>query len=224
MSASPAIFAQVRTWVFDLDNTLYPAAADLFGQIRPRMRDWLMRRCGIDAAGAAAMREDYWTRYGTTLAGLVAEHRIDPLEFLAYSHDIDFSVLAPDPGLAQAIARLPGRRVVFTNGDSAYAGRVLAARGLGGVFDRVYGAEHAGFISKPAAEAFARVFGQEGLAPRESAMFEDDPRNLMVPHALGLRTVLVGGTGSEPHVDHRTDDLAGFLAPHAAPVAAVAPA
>lgn len=207
-------FSHVTTWVFDLDNTLYPASVDLFAQIRPRMRDWVMRRFGIDAAAAAAMREDYWNRYGTTLAGLVAEHHIDPLDFLAYAHDIDFSVLAPDPDLARAISRLRGRRVVFTNGDSAYAARVLAARGLSDTFDMVYGAEHAGFASKPGPEAFARVFRREGLAPRESAMFEDDLRNLAVPHGLGLATVLVGGDATADHVDYRTDDLTGFLAPH----------
>lgn len=213
-----ASLAHMRTWVFDLDNTLYPASVNLFAQIRPRMSNWLMQHFSIDAAEAAIMREDYWNRYGTTLAGLVAEHRIDPLEFLNYSHDIDLSVLNPDPALAQAIARLPGRRVVFTNGDTAYAARVLAARGLSDIFDAVYGAEHAGFTSKPRPEAFARVFAREGLAPRESAMFEDDLRNLAVPHDLGLATVLVGDTEAATrgdhmaHVDHRTDDLTGFLA------------
>ncbi|MBW7922016.1 MAG: pyrimidine 5'-nucleotidase [Rubellimicrobium sp.] len=214
MSPAHATFAHVRTWVFDLDNTLYPASVDLFGQIRPRMRDWLMQRFGIDAAAAAAMRQDYWNRYGTTLAGLVAEHRIDPLEFLAYSHDIDFSGLTPDPALARTIAGLPGRRVVFTNGDSAYAARVLAARGLGDTFDMVYGAEHAGFASKPTPDAFARVFAREGLVPDASAMFEDDARNLVVPHGLGLRTVLVGSEEPAPQIDDHTDDLTGFLAPH----------
>jgi len=214
MAASP--FAQMRTWVFDLDNTLYPESVDLFAQIRPRMTLWLMRRFGIDRAEADHLREDYWDRYGTTLAGLVAEHRIDPVEFLAEAHDIDLSALAPDPGLTRAIAALPGRRVVFTNGDSTYAARVLARRGLDGAFDAIYCAEHANFVSKPAAEAFSRIFALEGLTPRRSAMFEDDPRNLAVPHGLGLRTVLVGtGTRAAPHIDHRTGDLAAFLATHA---------
>ncbi|MCC7320251.1 MAG: pyrimidine 5'-nucleotidase [Rubellimicrobium sp.] len=209
---SAASFAQVRTWVFDLDNTLYPPSAALFAQIGARMNAWLMQRFGVDQAEAARLRDDYWDRYGTTLAGLVAEHRIDPMAFLAEVHDIDFAVLTPDPALARAIDRLPGRRIVFTNGDSAYAARVLAARGLTGAFDSVYGAEHASFISKPMPEAFARVFALEGLAPRESAMFEDDARNLSVPHGLGMRTVLVGAdpaTGA--HIHHRTGDLTGFL-------------
>lgn len=210
MAASP--FAHVRTWVFDLDNTLYPESVDLFAQIRPRMTHWLMRRFGIDRAEADYLREDYWDRYGTTLAGLVVEHRIDPVEFLAEAHDIDLSALTPDPGLAQTIAALPGRRVVFTNGNSSYAARVLAQRGLDGVFDAIYCAEHANFISKPTAEAFSRIFTLEGLAPRTSAMFEDDPRNLAVPHGLGLRTVLVGTRAQvAPYIDHRTGDLTAFL-------------
>lgn len=207
-----AQFAHIRTWVFDLDNTLYSPSVDLFGQIRPRMTRWLMRHFGIDTAEANLLREDYWIRYGTTLAGLVSEHGIDPQEFLAEAHDIDFSGLTSDPKLADAIAALPGRRVVFTNGNSDYADRVLAARGLNGVFDTVYGAEHAGFVSKPVAEAFARIFALEGLTPHESAMFEDDPRNLTVPRRLGLRTVLVAEADvSGDDIDVRTDDLTGFL-------------
>ena len=151
-------------------------------------------------------------RHGTTLSGLMQEHGIDPWHFLDDVHDIDTRGLAPAPDLANAITALPGRRIVFTNGDSKYAGRVLAARGLETVFDAVYGIEHAQWRPKPEAAAFERILTTDRIDPKRAAMFEDDARNLEVPHQMGLRTVLVA---PEPmnaaHIHHHTDDLLGFL-------------
>ena len=207
-----ASFSHVRFWVFDLDNTLYPPSARLFDQIEVRMTDWVARTLDLPRDRADALRADYWARYGTTLAGLMAEHGIDPAPYLAHVHDIDLSALRPDPMLARAIAALPGRRIVFTNGDGPYAARVLRARGLTGLFDAVYGVEHARFRPKPEQAAFEAVFALDGHPPEVGAMFEDDPRNLAVPHALGMRTVLVGPDRHDAdHIHHHTDDLAGFL-------------
>lgn len=205
-------FAHVRHWVFDLDNTLYPPAARLFDQIEVRMTDFVMAALGVDRPRADYLRSHYWQTYGTTLAGLMTEHDVDPGPYLTDVHDIDLSGLTPDPVLAARIAALPGRRIVFTNGSSPYAAQVLAARGLSEVFDAVYGVEQAGFHPKPVAAAFEAVFAQDGVQPGQGAMFEDDPRNLAVPHALGMRTVLVGPLGTEaPHIHHQTDDLTAFL-------------
>jgi putative hydrolase of the HAD superfamily len=127
-------------------------------------------------------------------------------------HDISFEALQPDPDLASHIAALPGRRIVYTNGCAPYAEKVLAARGLTGLFDAVYGVEHADFLPKPEAGAFARVFERDGLDPSRAAMFEDDARNLAVPHALGMRTVHVAETADvAEHIHHHTDDLTWFL-------------
>jgi putative hydrolase of the HAD superfamily len=205
-------FDPVRTWVFDLDNTLYSPAVRLFDQIDRRMTAYVMRVLGLPQDHADRLRHDYWRTYGTTLAGLMTHHGIDPDPYLVEVHDIDFSVLSPDPALRAGIAALPGRRIVYTNGSAPYARRVIAARGLEGLFDAVYGVEDAGFHPKPRAEAFERVFGIDGLDPACAAMFEDDPRNLAVPHALGMRTVHVAPQ-PEPaeHIQHHTDDLAAFL-------------
>ena len=206
-------FSHVDTWVFDLDNTLYHPGVRLFDQIDRKMTDFVMRTTGADHAQSDAMRRNYWLTYGTTLAGLMAHHGVDPEPYLIEVHDIDFSVLLPDPALRAAIARLPGRRIVYTNGSAPYAQRVIAARGLAGLFDAVYGVEHADYHPKPQPQAFARVFGIDGLAPDRAAMFEDDHRNLRVPHDLGMRTVLVTPEPEKhAHVHHHTDDLAGFLA------------
>ena len=208
-----ASFAHVRAWVFDLDNTLYPPSARLFAQMQPRITAFVSRTLGISEGEADRLRDTYWLRYGTTLAGLMAEHKVDPTQYLSEVHDLDFSRLEPDPVLADRIRGLPGRKIVFTNGDGPYAARVLAARGLSGCFDAVYGVEHAGYLPKPEQAAFEAVFALDGLSPVEGAMFEDDPRNLAVPHLMGMRTVLVGDEeGDHAHVHHHTSDLSAFLA------------
>jgi putative hydrolase of the HAD superfamily len=141
------------------------------------------------------------------------EHDVDPDPYMTWVHDIDFSVLSPDPELATRIKALPGRKIVYTNGSRPYAEQVLTARGLDGLFDAVYGVEHADFRPKPEAEAFAQVFARDGLDPTRGAMFEDDPRNLAAPHAMGMRTVHVAPDAHDaPFIQHHTDDLAGFLA------------
>jgi len=205
-------FAQVTTWVFDLDNTLYPPSMRLFDQIEVKMTDWVMRALQVDRARADHLRAHYWQTYGTTLAGLMTEHGVDPGPYLNEVHDIDFSILAPDHGLARAIAALPGRKIIYTNGCVPYAEKVVTARGLGGLFSAIYGVEEAAFHPKPAARAFETVFARDGLDPTRAAMFEDDARNLSVPHALGMLTVHVAPEARpEPHIHHHTADLAGFL-------------
>ena len=205
-------FDHVRTWVFDLDNTLYPPGARLFDQIEVRMTRYVMESLGVGRAEADRLRKHYWATYGTTLAGLMREHGVDPGPYLTSVHDIDFSVLEADAELAARIGALPGRRIVYTNGSAPYAARVLEARGLAGRFDAVYGVEHAGFLPKPEQAAFEAVFATDGTDPRAAAMFEDDIRNLAAPHAMGMRTVLVGPVAqAAAHVHHHTDDLAGFL-------------
>ena len=206
-------FSHVTTWVFDLDNTLYPPHMRLFDQIEVRMTDWVMQALQVDRARADHLRAYYWATYGTTLAGLMREHGIDPGPYLNEVHDIDFSVLAPDPALARSIAALPGRKIIYTNACAPYAEKVLAARGLRGLFDAIYGVEHAEFHPKPEAQAFATVFAKDGLDPWRGAMFEDDSRNLAVPHQLGMKTVHVAPAPQPAdHIHHHTDDLAAFLA------------
>ena len=210
-------FHHVRTWVFDLDNTLYPPAMSLFDQIEDRMTDYVVRALGVDRGEADRLRGAYWAEYGTTLAGLMAHHQIDADDYLEDVHDIDFSVLSPDPALRAGLEALPGRRIVYTNGARPYAKEVLKARGLDGAFDAIYGVEHAGYRPKPEQAVFEAVFALDGIDPATAAMFEDVPRNLTVPHLLGMTTVLVAPAPlAEDHIHHHTDDLARFLAQIAA--------
>lgn len=205
-------FSHVETWVFDLDNTLYPPEMCLFDQIEVRMTAWVMDALSVNETEADRLRKHYWAEYGTTLAGLMREHDVDPGPYLTDVHDISFDVLSIDTALADAIGSLPGRRIIYTNGTAPYAQRVIEARGLSGLFDAIYGVEHAGFLPKPEVEAFTKVFAQDGLHPPKAAMFEDEPRNLAAPKSLGMRTVHVAPAPvSADHIDHHTEDLASFL-------------
>jgi putative hydrolase of the HAD superfamily len=205
---------EIETWVFDLDNTLYPHTLRLFDQVSARMTDFMMRTLGLSQAEADALRARYWREHGTTLAGLMAVDGIDPEGFLEEVHDIDLSALVPDPRLDAALARLPGRRIVYTNGSKRHAARITEALGIRARFDALYGVEDAGFVPKPRRAAFERVFAAAGVAPARSGMIEDDQRNLEAPHALGMATIWAPIDPEEPagpHVGHVAVDLAAFL-------------
>lgn len=219
-------FEGVEAWVFDLDNTLYPAHTNLFAQVDVRIRDFVARVLGIAPEVAMEVQKDYYRRYGTTLRGLMEEHGITPDGFLEYVHDIDHSVVAPDPALAAALARLPGRRYIFTNGSRRHAEKTAAQLGVETQFEDIFDIVSAGLLPKPNREAYDLFMARTGVSPVRAAMFEDLSRNLAVPHALGMRTVLVVPQGTRevfreawemegdesPHVEFVTDDLAGFVA------------
>lgn len=206
-------FSHVGHWVFDLDNTLYPPHMQLFDQIEVRMTAYVMDALGVTRAEADRLRSHYWREHGTTLAGLMREHALDPEPYLVAVHEVDMTHMEPDAELAAYIRGLPGRRIVYTNGSAPYAERVLEARGLSGLFDAIYGVEHAGYKPKPERAAFESIFAQDGVIPDRAAMFEDDPRNLAAPHEMGMRTIHVAPDPHDAdHIHHHTDDLTAFLA------------
>ena len=176
------------------------------------MITYVMDTLGVTHDEANLLRHSYWSQYGTTLAGLMHYHDIDPVPYMLHVHDIDFSVLRPDALLRDHIAALPGRKIIYTNGSADYALRVTEARGLSGLFDAIYGVEHASYRPKPEQNAFEQVFALDGLDPACAAMFEDDPRNLAAPFAMGMRTVHVAPEPLDaPHIQHHTNDLTAFL-------------
>ena len=210
----PPNLTGVETWIFDLDNTLYHPSARLFDQINLRMTGFIMRELGVSRTEANELRRVYWQSHGTTLRGLIDNHGIDPARFLDEAHDIDLSALKPDADLATAIRRLPGARIVHTNGARAHASRVLAARGLEGLFDAVYAIEDKALVPKPKPDAYRCIIRLSGLDPARAAMIEDDVRNLEVPKAFGMVTIwLCHQTGSTApaFVDHRITGLTPFL-------------
>ncbi|PCJ75422.1 MAG: pyrimidine 5'-nucleotidase [Rhodobacteraceae bacterium] len=204
-------FTHVDYWVFDLDNTLYPPQARLFDQIERLMAAYVMRELNVDAQTAHDLRKKYWKEYGTTLAGLMHVHNIDPDPYLHEVHQLDLSNIMAVPALRAAISALPGRKIIYTNGSRAHGTGVSNALGLDGVFDAIYGVEDAGYTPKPDHAAFQKVFAADGINTERAAMFEDDIRNLEIPHQMGMNTVLVGPHVTAPHIQHQTEDLTAFL-------------
>jgi putative hydrolase of the HAD superfamily len=205
-------FANIQTWIFDLDHTLYPPDVPLFAQMEVRMVDYMCRVLRLERDTANALRANYWRDYGTTLAGLMAEYQIDPDPFLWDVHQLDFSVVPQNLNLRDLITRLDSRKIIYTNGTAPYAEDVIAARGIGGVFDAIYGVEHANYLPKPNHAAFEAVFSLDGFDRAKAVMFEDDPRNLKVPKEMGLTTVLISSTPNHNNfIDYQAPDLEEFL-------------
>ena len=212
VSPSRPDLSHVETWIFDLDNTLY-AQSDFFPLIEERMTTFVAARLGLDRERAYALQKDYFHSHGTTLSGLMEVHGVEPNAFLEYVHDIDLSLLSPDATLASALSRLPGRRLVYTNGSKAHAERVLERLGIADQFEDVHDIVQGNYRPKPFRDAYELLLSRHAIEPAIAAMFEDVPRNLEVPHALGMTTVLIGDAQPDlAHIHHATDNLAEFLA------------
>ena len=212
-----AALRPIRTWIFDLDNTLYPASADLFAHVDRRMTDFVARRLGVGREEAHRLQKNYFLEHGTTLSGLMTEHDVDPHEFLDYVHDIEMDALEHNAPLAARIARLPGRKLVFTNGDKPYALKVLDRLGLGESFEAVHDIHAMALTPKPDPAAYRGLCDAFGVDPRAALFVDDMARNLKPAKAIGMTTVWVNN-GSEQaadadrsFIDHTTPDLTAWL-------------
>jgi putative hydrolase of the HAD superfamily len=222
---TPRVFGHVDTWVFDLDNTLYSHHLNLWQQVDQRIREYIVNFLDITHEEAFRLQKDYYQRYGTSMRGLMTVHGMKPDDFLDFVHQIDHSPLEPNAALGAAIERLPGRKLILTNGTRRHADAVLARLELDRHFDDVFDIMAAELEPKPSAQTYERFLQAHDVDAGKAAMFEDLARNLAVPHALGMTTVLVVPENTRevfreswelegrdaPHVDHVTDDLVGFL-------------
>jgi putative hydrolase of the HAD superfamily len=181
----------VDCWIFDLDNTLYPPSTRLFDQIDVRMGEFIQNLLGCDAVEARRVQKLFFHDHGTTLSGLMHYHAIDPNEFLDFVHDIDMTPLAAAPPLADRLAALPGRKLVFTNGDDAYAARVLAGLGLSESFDGIWDIHAMNYRPKPEASAYTGLIEAFAIRPETAVFVEDMARNLAPAKALGMQTVWI---------------------------------
>lgn len=215
----PAL-AAVETWIFDLDNTLYPSSAPIFPQIHKRMQDFLVAALGVDAEEARVQRSRFYREYGTTMRGMMVERGTDPRAFQDYVHAIDVSVIVPDPRLDAAIGRLPGRKLIFTNASDRHAANILGRLGLAHHFEAIFDVEDCGWLPKPDAAGYATLVARHNVDPSRAAMIDDIPRNLEPAAALGMTTIWVREPGdprwtAEPpahdHIDHVAGDLAAWL-------------
>jgi putative hydrolase of the HAD superfamily len=191
-------FERTEVWVFDLDNTLYPADCRLFAQVDQKMGEFIARFLGVPFDYARHLQKSYYRQFGTTLTGLMKVHRMDPKPFLDYVHDLDLSGIAEHPRLAAAIARLPGRKLIFTNGSRAHAERVAGKLGLLPLFEDIFDIVAADYVPKPTAACYDVFLKAHGVDAGRAAMFEDMPHNLEAPHGLGMTTVLV----HSDYIDH----------------------
>ena len=224
-TSAPRGFDRVETWVFDLDNTLYPHHLNLWQQVDERIRLYIERLLNLSREDAFRLQKDYYRRYGTTLRGLMLEHGMQPDDFLDFVHEIDHSPLEANPQLGAAIAQLPGRKLILTNGTRKHADAVMQRLAIHEHFEDVFDIVAAELEPKPSPPVYDRFLARHGVDPDKAAMFEDLARNLAAPHALGMTTVLVIPQGTREvlredwelegrdadHVDYVTDDLAGFL-------------
>jgi putative hydrolase of the HAD superfamily len=216
-------FQHVEAWIFDLDNTLYRADCQLFAQIDARMATFIAGTLQIPEEQAKRVQKDYYRDYGSTLNGLMRRHGVDPEVFLEYAHDIDLEHLKPDPLLNEAITRLPGRRIVFTNGCRNHAQRVLDRLGLADAIPTIWDIRSSNFAPKPDRAAYESMVASMRVAPEKSAMFDDVARNLVPARQLGMTAVWIDDgsiwSGQGPlfpvadahHIDFATDDLTQFL-------------
>jgi putative hydrolase of the HAD superfamily len=225
MTKTSHAFSHIDTWVFDLDNTLYPHHVNLWQQVDKRIGEYIANYLKVDAGEARRIQKDYYRRYGTSMRGMMSLHGVSADDYLAYVHQIDHSPLEPNPAMGAAIAKLPGRKLILTNGSTDHAAKVLERLGIGSHFEAVFDIIAAELEPKPAPQTYQKFLALHNVEPKSSAMFEDLARNLVIPHQLGMTTVLVVPDGSKnvvredwelegrdaAHVDHVTDDLTGFL-------------
>ena len=219
-------FAHVDHWIFDLDNTLYSHEARVWPQVDERITLFLAELFGLDGMSSRALQKYYYQHYGTTLKGLMQEHGIDPADFLDFAHQIDLTLLDPNPDLGAAIEALPGRKLILTNGSRGHAENVAGKLGILHHFEDIFDIVQAGFTPKPERVTYENFLAKHAVDPGRAAMFEDIEKNLVVPSALGMKTVLIVPKTPDPfreaweqvaveagHVHHVTADLTGFLKP-----------
>ncbi|GGX73359.1 pyrimidine 5'-nucleotidase [Litorimonas cladophorae] len=222
--------AHIDSWIFDLDNTLYPADVAFFNQIVVKMNQFVSRYLSLEPVAALHLQKEYLAEYGTTLSGMMAVHGMDPAAFLDYVHDVDLDFLKPNPALRKAIAALPGQKYIFTNGSKGHARNVASHLKLFDLFDGHFGVEDTGYIPKPKAHAYDVFLDVFNVDPTKAIFFEDNLRNLEVPKELGMRTVLLvsdedwshepeaarpaGANTEADFVDYVSNDLAKWLETH----------
>lgn len=214
-----ADLAPVEAWIFDLDNTLYPASTHLFHQIDARMKAFIAELLDVSAEQAFTLQKHYYRAHGTTLRGLMIHHNVDPDAFVDYVHDIDHSVLDPSPELAAALHALPGKKFIYTNGSEHHATQVIARLGVADAFSGIFDIRAGRYIPKPDPAPYNAMIAALGVTPARAAMFEDSFKNLKPAADLGMLTVWVrhmehvpGAEDDLSHCRYHTDDMVGWLA------------
>ena len=199
---SKHVLKDVKYWIFDLDNTLYPPEMDLFAKVDVRMTEYIEDRLNLSREDAFTIQKKYWKEYGTTLSGLMQQHQLSPDDFLDFVHDIDVSRLSPDPELDAALSGLKGDKYIFTNGTTQHAENVSRQLGIDHHFADIFDIRAADYIPKPQKPAYEKMISHFGINPTEAVFFEDMARNLPPAAELGLKTVWVRPALAPDAPDH----------------------
>lgn len=217
------MLASVKNWVFDLDDTLYPSSDALYAQMCSRIQTYIMNLLHVDEKQAWIIQKDYYVRYGATVRGLMLEHGINPESFVEYVHQLDLSPLKTDKELDGYLKNLDARKFIFTNGAKSHALRVIKHLGIDGNFEGIFSISDADYTPKPAKETYVKMLDTFGIAAGESIMCDDNQRNLLTAHELGMKTLWINGNTRDnkfntvadtpDFCDFRTPDLKSFLKP-----------
>ncbi len=179
----------VSDWVFDLDNTIYPARSSLFPRVAQRMTDFISKEMNMDAEAAAALKTRLFRTYGTTMHGLEKEYGMAPDAFLSYVHEIDLSDISKDSDLDDMLTQLQGKKHIYTNGTVRHAERILEAFGIRHHFDVIFDIVASNHIPKPAPAPYDRFLEVSGINPKNAVMIEDMARNLEPAAQCGMKTI-----------------------------------
>ena len=183
----------IKTWIFDLDNTLYPPEENIFSQIDQKMTTFIAENLKISHEEAFNIQKQNFIDHGTTLAGFMntGNSKINPDKFLEYVHDINLNSLKEDNKLRKILLMLPGKKYIFTNGTKKHAENVLKKLNLENIFQSIFGIKEANYLPKPNIETYNLFLKINNINPKTSIMFEDMGRNLIPAKELGMTTVLL---------------------------------
>ncbi|WP_025897822.1 pyrimidine 5'-nucleotidase [Sneathiella glossodoripedis] len=211
-------FTEIDVWIFDLDNTLYPAHCNLFAQMDVKMGEFVANFLDISYDEAKKLQKQYFSEYGTTLNGLMTCHGLEPQDYLDYVHDIDITHIERDERLNSALEQIDGRKIIFTNASTAHAMNVSRQLGIDHHFEDVFDIHKTNFVPKPEKSVYEQLISDLDINPNRSVFFEDMAKNLKPAHELGMKTVWIPNQekwsheqATGDHIHHIAEDLGDWL-------------
>ena len=211
---------QIKTWIFDLDNTLYSADSGIFQQVHDLMGKFVSNHLNIDIEDAKIIQKNYYKQHGTTLRGMMDNHGVDPDHFLAEVHKLDYSIVGPNHKLNEELKKLQGRKIIYTNANMQHALDVLKRIELSNFFDEIYDIKMANYIPKPELTPYEQMVAQFDIETKSSAMFDDIAKNLVPAKNVGFTSVWIDAgyenfsddvKASKKYLDHETTNITKFL-------------
>ena len=181
----------MKDLLIDLDNTVYEESSQIFSQIDEKMKSFISTTLKVSQQDAYSIQKKYFLENGTTLRGLMIYHNIKPEDFLEYVHDINLNSIHKNTFLKKEIKKFKGKKIIFTNGTSEHAERVLKKIDIFEEIDNIFDIKDANYIPKPEKETYNKVVKKYNLIPHNTVMIDDIKSNLITAKKLGMGTILV---------------------------------